>query len=80
MADRTCKGCGGETNTALSDHAQHADLEPRKCYARWREQGGGWVRGCGIDELPEDSPARVFAEKIIAESEARWGREPTPAA
>jgi hypothetical protein len=65
MSDKTCQGCGGETNTAVCDYLLYEDQQPRRCYAKW--EGGRWLPGCGLAALSPDSPTRKFVERIIAE-------------
>jgi len=65
MPDKTCKTCGGSTNTAVCDYAEHSDLEPRRCYLRWEE--GNWVPGCGYDDLLPNGLERRFADSILGD-------------
>lgn len=49
MPEITCKGCGGQTNTAVCDH-RYVDGKPvaKRCYAKW--DGTQWVKGCGYNK------------------------------
>lgn len=66
MSGIECAGCGGQTNTALSDWVDSIDTgKAEKCYAKW--ENGKWIKGCATDK----GFMRTFADKIIGKKEPK---------
>jgi len=66
MPPLTCSGCGGDTNTAVSNaYGEEPYGDATKCYFKYVE--GHWVPGCAYDEAPE------HMKRVIEKAEGkRW--------
>ena len=58
--------CGGNTNSACSNHFVKEDGEKTKCYAKIED--GKWSKGCDYDNSGFFD--RHFADKLIKENMA----------